>query len=99
VLFTFCYLLMIACNTHGFTSLEEKVMFLSTLRNLEPWWKSRQELHSDQGGEYKLGDFIKYCKYHGIIQQFTVPHTPQQNGVDERKKHNSGRVCTQYDER
>jgi hypothetical protein len=42
--------------------------------------KSIKILHSDQGGEYKSGDFIKYCKDHGIVQQFTVPHTPQQNG-------------------
>jgi hypothetical protein len=41
--FTFCFLLMIACDTHGFTSLEEKVMFSSTLRNSEPWWKRRKE--------------------------------------------------------
>jgi hypothetical protein len=34
---------MIARDTHGFTSLDEKVLFLSTLRNSEPWWKSRQE--------------------------------------------------------
>jgi hypothetical protein len=27
----------------------------------------------------------KYCKDHGIVQQFTIPHTPQQNGVVERK--------------
>ena len=47
--------------------------------------KSIKILRSDQGGEYKLGDFIKYCKDHGIVQQFTVPHTPQQNGVAERK--------------
>eukprot|EP00253_Pinus_taeda_P027768 PITA_27768 len=42
-------------------------------------------LHSDQGGEYKLGEFMNFCKQHGIIQQFTVPHTPQQNGVAEHK--------------
>jgi hypothetical protein len=47
--------------------------------------KSIKILRSDQGGEYKSGDFIKYCKDHGIVQQFTVPHTPQQNGVVERK--------------
>jgi transposase InsO family protein len=47
--------------------------------------KSIKILHSDQGGEYKSRDFIKYCKYHGIVQNFTVPHTPQQNGVVERK--------------
>jgi len=25
------------------------------------------------------------CKHHGIVQQFTVPQTLQQNGVEERK--------------
>jgi hypothetical protein len=34
---------MIARDTHGFTSLDEKLMFSSTLRNSEPWWKNRQE--------------------------------------------------------
>ena len=47
--------------------------------------KSIKILRSDQGGEYKVGDFIKYCKDHGIVQQFTVPNTPQQNEVAERK--------------
>ena len=42
-------------------------------------------LHLDQGGEYRLGEFMNFCKQHGIIQQFTVPHTPPQNGVAERK--------------
>jgi hypothetical protein len=47
--------------------------------------KSIKILHLDQVGEYKLGDFNKYCKDNGIVQHFTVPHTPQQNGVAERK--------------
>ena len=42
-------------------------------------------LRYDQGGEYKLGEFMKFFRNHGIIQQFTVPHTPQQNGVVEQK--------------
>lgn len=41
-------------------------------------------LISDQGGKYTLGAFIKYCKNNGILQQYTTPHTPQQNGVVER---------------
>jgi transposase InsO family protein len=47
--------------------------------------KSIKILRSDQGGEYTSGAFIRYCKNNGIQQQFTVPHTPQQNGVVERK--------------
>ena len=42
-------------------------------------------LRSDNGGEYVSGAFKKYCKENGIQQQFTVSHTPQQNGVAERK--------------
>jgi transposase InsO family protein len=47
--------------------------------------KSIKILRSDQGGEYTSGAFIRYCKNNEIQQQFTVPHTPQQNGVAERK--------------
>jgi transposase InsO family protein len=47
--------------------------------------KSIKILRSYQRGEYKSGDFNKYCKDNGIVQKFTVPHTPQQNGVTERK--------------
>jgi len=34
-------------------------------------------LRSDQGGEFKSREFNQYCKSNGILQQFTVPHTPQ----------------------
>jgi transposase InsO family protein len=47
--------------------------------------KSIKILCLDQGGEYILGDFNKYCKDNRIVQQFIVPHTPQQNKVVERK--------------
>ena len=33
-------------------------------------------LRSDKGGEYTSGAFKSYCKFHGIQQQFSVPHTP-----------------------
>ena len=38
----------------------------------------------DQGGEYICKDFRQYCKSTGIVQQFSSPHTPQQNGISER---------------
>eukprot|EP00253_Pinus_taeda_P036512 PITA_36512 len=44
-----------------------------------------KKLRSDRGGEYKSKEFNQYCKRNGILQQFTEPHTPQQNGVAERK--------------
>jgi hypothetical protein len=44
---------MIARDTHGFISLKEKVMFFSTLRNSEPWWKSRQKNPSKSSVQIK----------------------------------------------
>ncbi|MCO5569491.1 hypothetical protein L7F22_023204 [Adiantum nelumboides] len=44
-----------------------------------------QILRSDNGGEYISHSFQLFCKNEGIKQQFTVPYTPQQNGVFERK--------------
>jgi transposase InsO family protein len=41
-------------------------------------------LRIDNGGEYTNGDFLSFCKEEGIMRQFTVAHTPQQNGVAER---------------
>ena len=41
-------------------------------------------LRSDNGGEYTSNAFKSYCTANGIQQQFTVPYTPQQNGVAER---------------
>ena len=41
-------------------------------------------LRSDNGGEYTSNDFFKFCSEKGISHQFTVPYSPQQNGVPER---------------
>ena len=38
----------------------------------------------DNGGVYTSGSFQEYCKTPEIRQQFSVPYTPQQNGVLER---------------
>ncbi|KAL8104041.1 hypothetical protein AgCh_028319 [Apium graveolens] len=41
-------------------------------------------IRSDRGGEFQK-DFISYCEERGISHEFSVPRTPQQNGVVERK--------------
>ena len=41
-------------------------------------------LRSDNGGEYISKEFDNFCKQNGIIQEPTIPRTPQQNGVAER---------------
>ncbi|CAI7798060.1 unnamed protein product [Closterium sp. NIES-54] len=42
-------------------------------------------LHSDQGGEFSSDLLAAYCTEHGIRQTFTLPASPQQNGVAERR--------------
>ena len=41
-------------------------------------------LRSDHGGEYVNSILQKYCEEIGISMEFTIPHTPEQNGVAER---------------
>ena len=42
-------------------------------------------MRTDNGGEYTSNEFLEYCSIEGIKKENTVPHTPQQNGVAERK--------------
>ena len=42
-------------------------------------------LRTDRGGEYFSKEFEKYCRDSGIRHEMIVRHTPQQNGVCERK--------------
>ena len=41
-------------------------------------------LCTDNGGEYTSAEFTMYLKKQGVRHEFTVPKTPQQNGVAER---------------
>lgn len=40
-------------------------------------------LHIDNGGEYDSNRFNQFCKELGIRRQYTVPYTPEQNGIAE----------------
>lgn len=42
-------------------------------------------LRTDMGGEFTSKEFNVFCIDHGIKRQLTATHTPQQNGVAERK--------------
>ncbi|CAI7812000.1 unnamed protein product [Closterium sp. NIES-54] len=42
-------------------------------------------LHSDRGGEFSSGLLRAFCQGEGIEQTFTLPASPQQNGVAERR--------------
>ncbi len=41
-------------------------------------------LRTDNGGEYTSREFTSYLQQEGVDHQFTVPKTPEQNGVAER---------------
>ncbi|MCF8701902.1 DDE-type integrase/transposase/recombinase, partial [Corynebacterium sp. MC-10] len=42
-------------------------------------------MRSDRGGEFTSREFQNFCEKHGIRRPLTVPRSPQQNGVAERK--------------
>jgi transposase InsO family protein len=46
--------------------------------------KKVKKLRTDNGMEFCLEEFNSYCKSEGIVRHYTVPYTPQQNGVAER---------------
>ena len=47
--------------------------------------KKINSIRVDKGGEYIKGDFQNLCELEGIQMEHSVPYTPQQNGVAERK--------------
>ncbi|CAI7900915.1 unnamed protein product [Closterium sp. NIES-54] len=42
-------------------------------------------LHSDRGGEFSSDLLWDFCHGEGILQSFTLPESPQQNGIAERR--------------
>ncbi|CAI7805202.1 unnamed protein product [Closterium sp. NIES-54] len=40
-------------------------------------------LYSDRGGEFSSKLLRDFCRGEGILQSFTLPYTPQQNGIPE----------------
>jgi transposase InsO family protein len=39
----------------------------------------------DNGGEFTFDEFERHCSDHGILHQLTVPYSPQQSNVVERR--------------
>ncbi|KAF8646560.1 hypothetical protein HU200_065782 [Digitaria exilis] len=48
-------------------------------------------LRTDNGGEFTSVEFVEYCADRGVHRQHSVPYTPQQNGVVERRNQSMGR--------
>jgi transposase InsO family protein len=47
--------------------------------------KRLKAVRSDREGEFMSSDFKEFCDKHGIKREYTIPRTPQQNGVVERQ--------------
>jgi hypothetical protein len=47
--------------------------------------KRLKAIKSDRGGEFSSWNFKEFCDKHGIKREYTIPRTPQQNGVVERQ--------------
>jgi hypothetical protein len=47
--------------------------------------KRLKAVRSDRGGEFMSSDFKEFCDKNGIKREYTIPGTPQQNGVVERQ--------------
>jgi len=46
--------------------------------------KKLRTLRTDNGREFTVAEFAAYCAKEGIQRHYSVPYTPQQNGVVER---------------
>ena len=47
--------------------------------------KRLKAVRSDKGGEFMSSDSKELCDKNGIKRKYTIPRTPQQNGVVERQ--------------
>ena len=70
--------------------LKTKSKALERFKIFKAWFKNQTQksiknLRTDNGGEYISKDFKRFCENHGISRQFTIPYTPQQNRVVEKK--------------
>uniref|UniRef100_A0A2N9GCF6 Integrase catalytic domain-containing protein n=1 Tax=Fagus sylvatica TaxID=28930 RepID=A0A2N9GCF6_FAGSY len=80
--------LIISQSSLGFYPLKQKSDVESVFINLQNYIKNQfattiKHLYTDNGGEYlKLRPFLAK---HGITSLTTPPHTPQHNGVSERR--------------
>ncbi|PKU61453.1 Retrovirus-related Pol polyprotein from transposon TNT 1-94 [Dendrobium catenatum] len=63
-----------------FSKFKMLYRLIKTQFNMTP-----KTLRSDGGGEYTSTEFTTFLNTHGIQRQLSCPHTPEKNGVAERK--------------
>ena len=81
-------LLIIILDLAGFICFKSNAFakFVHFNAMIENQFSSKIKIfRSDRGGEFTSNDFKTYLSQHGITHHLSCPHTPQQNGVVERK--------------
>ncbi|KAI0494922.1 hypothetical protein KFK09_025068 [Dendrobium nobile] len=76
----FCWLYLMNTKSETLTKFKQFTALVQNQFNTKI-----KTLRSDAGGEYTSNLFRSYLVAHGITQQFCCPHTPEQNGLAERK--------------
>uniref|UniRef100_A0A2N9F7W8 Integrase catalytic domain-containing protein n=1 Tax=Fagus sylvatica TaxID=28930 RepID=A0A2N9F7W8_FAGSY len=76
----FCWVYLLKNKSDTFTTFQQFKAMAEKHYN-----SSIHFLRTDCGGEFTSTAFNSYCANSGIIHHLTCPHTPQQNGVAERK--------------
>ncbi|CAI7869050.1 unnamed protein product [Closterium sp. NIES-53] len=98
-----CYFLLVVDDYTHYTTVFPLRSKGEVLDVLIPWIRAvrlqlrewfRQDLpvlrlHSDRGGEFSSGLLRDFCRGEGILQWFTLPASPQQDGIAE---HSTGLV-------
>jgi hypothetical protein len=70
--------------------LKEKSEALEKFKVFKPLTNNQigrrlKAVRSDRGGDFSSGNFKEFCDKHRIKREYTIPRTPQQNGVVERQ--------------
>lgn len=69
--------------SHRSEALDCFKRFLAEVENQRD--RNLKVLRTDRGREYLSDQFRQFSEERGIIRQLSIPHTPQQNGVAERR--------------
>jgi hypothetical protein len=70
-------------------TLKKKSEFIQCFKDFNEFVKVQyrtkiMKIHSDYGGEYRSNEFQTMIRSLGIVPEYSVPATPQQNGIAER---------------
>jgi hypothetical protein len=76
----FCWVYLLKHKSDAFSTFQQFKIMVE-----KHYHSSIHFLRTDCGGEFTSNAFNSFCANTGIIHHLTCPHTPQQNGVAERK--------------